>query len=160
LDLNYLGEDLRGKERSKEKQKTNTCPVADATSLASLTVSVFDFWKQECDHPKAKLDRKRKAAIAARLKEGFTVEELSTAVRGCRSSPYHQGQNDAGATYDDIELICRDAKHVESFIAKTEVGPNEFSRNADDAPSIFPSTPEEVAKITGRDVEEVRAKWN
>jgi hypothetical protein len=68
-------------------------------------------------HSQALLDTKRSRAIAARLK-AYSVEQLKLAIDGCKASPWHQGQNDRHQVYDDIELICRDAKRVEAFIAR------------------------------------------
>jgi hypothetical protein len=59
---------------------------------------------------------KRKKAVIARLKEGYTVEQLKQAVDGCLLSPWHRGQNPSGVTYDDLELICRDATKVDQFV--------------------------------------------
>jgi hypothetical protein len=69
-------------------------------------------------HPQALLDTKRSRAIAARIKSGYSVEQLKQAIDGCKASPWHQGQSERHQVYDDIELICRDAKRVEAFIAK------------------------------------------
>lgn len=88
-----------------------------------LTNQLFEFWKTELNHPRAKLDQKRKQKIHARLKDGYSLDDIKTAILGCRASPYHQGENDRGALYDDIELICRDGKHVDQFI-KLAQNPN------------------------------------
>src|SRR5208282_2620602 len=69
-----------------------------------------------CKHLSAKIGEKRRRAIVARLGEGYTVEQLKRAVDGVLKSPYHMGQNDSGTKYDDIELICRSASHVDKFI--------------------------------------------
>ena len=76
---------------------------------------VFDHWRQALNHPKAVLDPKRAAAIERALKN-YSVDELCRAVDGCKASPHHMGQNNTGQRYDDIELIVRDAKHVEQFL--------------------------------------------
>lgn len=78
---------------------------------------VFAHWQQVMAKPQAKLDAKRRAAIAARLTDGYTPAELQRAVDGCRASAWHQGHNDRGRAFDDIALICRDAAHVEQFLA-------------------------------------------
>jgi hypothetical protein len=86
---------------------------------ATLPVrTVFEYWRHVMNHPGAILDTKRSRAIAARLKAGYSVDQLKLAIDGCKASPWHQGQNDRHQVYDDIDLICRDAKRVESFIAK------------------------------------------
>lgn len=70
-------------------------------------------------HPPKKSDRRR-SRVKARLAEGFTVDDLKAAVTGCSLSPHHMGQNDRGPKgegkpFNDLELICRDAEHVEDF---------------------------------------------
>lgn len=81
---------------------------------------VFSFWKETMNHSKTTLSQKRKTAIKSRLKEGFTVEEIKQAVRGCKLSPHHQGQNESGAIYDDIELICRTDDKLRRFMRYAE----------------------------------------
>ena len=68
------------------------------------------------------LDAKRVRAIKARLKDGYTVDDLYRAVDGCSMSPYHQGVNESGSIYDDIELICRNAVNVDKFRHIAESG--------------------------------------
>lgn len=82
---------------------------------------VFGFWREHMKHPKAALDTKREKAITARLRDGYSVEDLVLAVKGCRLTPHNMGKNDRNQVYDDIELICRDAGHVDRFI-KTASG--------------------------------------
>lgn len=78
--------------------------------------AVFSHWQDRCDHPRAKLDDKRKRLIRARLKDGYTVDDLMRAIDGCARSPFHQGDNDGGKVYDDLGLICRDGAHVDQFL--------------------------------------------
>jgi uncharacterized phage protein (TIGR02220 family) len=78
---------------------------------------VFDYWRKRTEHSRAKLDDKRRSAIASRLKNGYSVDDLKAAVDGCLKSPWHQGQNGNKRKYDDIELICRNASKVDQFIA-------------------------------------------
>lgn len=80
---------------------------------------VFVYWRDIHGHPNARLDDKRRKVIEARLKQ-YSTEELKTAIDGCKLSAFHQGQNDRNTIYDDISLICRDASHVDRFIAFAE----------------------------------------
>lgn len=77
---------------------------------------VFHAWKTALKHPNAKLDPKRSARIAARLAEGFTVEELKKVPQGVLCSPYHLGQNETKTKYDGIDTVYRDRAQVEKFI--------------------------------------------
>lgn len=100
------------------KVKTIVEPAALSTGKPSNDVlTVFDYWKQIMGHKQACLDVKREGAVKARIKDGYTVEQLMAAVDGCKMSPFHQGQNDNAMVYDDLELICRDSKRVDQFIA-------------------------------------------
>ena len=96
----------------KEKEKKSSPSDIDPPSL------VFNAWKSTLDHPKAVLDKKRRARIAARLSEGFSADDLVKAIHGVTQSPWHLGQDPANSTrYDGIETIFRDAAQVEKFIA-------------------------------------------
>jgi len=67
-------------------------------------------------HPLARPGEKERRLISARLKDGFTVEDLIQAINGCHASPFHRGENDRNRPYQSLELIVRDAKHVQDFI--------------------------------------------
>jgi hypothetical protein len=77
--------------------------------------AIFEFWQQTMGHPRAKLDNARRRAIAARLREGYTIDEIKDAIRGCKSSAWHQGDNPSGVKYDDLTLICRSGAKLEHF---------------------------------------------
>lgn len=74
---------------------------------------VFEHWRTVHRHPHSKLDAKRRKLILDRLKEGYTVEQLKTSISGYLLSAHHMGQNDKSAVYDSLELLLRDAKHVD-----------------------------------------------
>ncbi|MBK1717291.1 hypothetical protein [Thiocystis violacea] len=86
------------------------------TPCPDLVQHIFTHWQQAMNKPRAKLDTKRRAAIAARLKDGYSVEDLLSAVDGCKGSAWHQGQNDRHRPFNDLSLICRDGAHVEQFL--------------------------------------------
>lgn len=79
---------------------------------------VFVFWQEIFKHQQAAFDSKRERYITDRLKQGYTVEQLQDAARGCKVSRYHQGENESKTVYDRVDLIYRDAEHVDMFIAK------------------------------------------
>ena len=78
---------------------------------------IFEYWLKVMDkNPKrAILNEKRKKAIKARLKEGYTAEGIMEAIDGCKLDPFSMGQNNRGKAYNDIELICRDGSKLEHF---------------------------------------------
>lgn len=98
---------------------------------------VFDRWKGTMGHTRAKLDQKRAKAIRAMLTVGYTVEDLQLAIFGCSISPFHQGQNDRSTRFDDIALICRDAEHVDKFIALAEKTIAKRTQRAIDSPRLL-----------------------
>lgn len=117
----------KGREgKGKDIREVETSPIAlndqsntgtEGNDLMSRSiVEVFEYWKQILQHPKAKLDRKRKQKIAAALKQEFTISQLKQAIDGCSKSQFHMGQNAQGKRYDGIDLIFRDAGHIEQFI--------------------------------------------
>ena len=75
---------------------------------------VFAAYKRH--HPQSVLDAKRKRRIEMRLEDGFTAEDLIQAIEGCHVSPFHGGDNRDGRKYQSLELIMRDADHVEQFM--------------------------------------------
>lgn len=105
----------------KESKEEKICPAE-----AEPVEVIFKYWQEKHNHPRARLDGRRKKLISARIKDGYTVEDLLKAVDGCKLSPHHQGKNESGVKYDDIELICRDGKHVDMFIKAA--GPDQEER--------------------------------
>ncbi len=81
--------------------------------------AVFECWKVEHKHPKAILERKRDAKIRARLREGFTVEQLCQAIKNAKNDGFLMGENADGRTYDDLESLLRSASKVERLLATT-----------------------------------------
>lgn len=100
-------------------------PAVPPEGVTDDVREVFAYWQGQRGHERAKLDDKRKKAIKARLKDGYTVGDLFNAIDGISRSTYHMGQNDSRAVYDDIELICRTAVNVDKFIKLTE--PQQFT---------------------------------
>lgn len=78
---------------------------------------VFDKWVVEMgrDPQRTKLTGDRHAKILARLREGYSRDELIVAVMNVAQSAFHRGDNERQTAYDDITLICRDGAHLERF---------------------------------------------
>ena len=81
--------------------------------------------------------RERIAAVEARLADGFTVEQLCTAVDGCKASPHHRGENERGTVYNGLTLICRSGEKVAYFIAEAEAAERRAKGQAP-APRVGP----------------------
>jgi hypothetical protein len=101
----------------------------ESTQTTYAVVVVYQHWQAVMSKPKAKLTPERKRKVMARIKEGYTVDDLKAAVDGCKASAWHQGANADGKVFDDLELICRDGKRVEQFIAAA-ASPGPRSQNA------------------------------
>ena len=56
----------------------------------------------------------RRKLITSRLKD-YPAADLVDAVKGWRHSPHNRGENDRGRPFCDLELLLRDAGHIETF---------------------------------------------
>lgn len=79
---------------------------------------VFEYYCQTFEgfYKRLTLTDKRKAHINARLKEGFTIEQIKQAIVNIRTSSYHCGENDKGMFYATLEFICRSPENLEKWI--------------------------------------------
>jgi hypothetical protein len=110
-NTNTKSEGLNPKLKEKKQEKKEKPP-----SIASPQVrAVFAYWQAVMRHPEAILLAKREQLIQARLREGYSLEDLKAAIDGCKASPHHMGQNDRHTVYDTLELILRDGGNVERF---------------------------------------------
>lgn len=103
------GREGKGKERNGIGP---TALVASATDRASVE-AVFAHWQSVWNHPNAKLDEKRRKVIRRAL-ELYNEALLCQCITGYRNSPHHTGQNDRSTVYDSIELLLRDAQHIDA----------------------------------------------
>jgi hypothetical protein len=91
---------------------------SDPPTLA--TEQLLEVWnegrKAPCRITPAKVRR-----VAARLREGWTVEEMTTAIRNLRKSAWHQGQNDRGWTAD-FDFLFRSSEHIEKWLNHRQNG--------------------------------------
>lgn len=83
-------------------------------------LEVFEGWKRDTGHSNAVLDAKRAKRIEARLRQGFTPDQLVTAIGHRRNDPFLMGQNDGGRVFDGIETLLRDAAQVERLLGLTQ----------------------------------------
>lgn len=111
-DLDRIGEDRIG---NGSKVPSEPMSAASATDGAAVE-RVFEHWRQTHDHPTARLDPKRRKLINQAL-ASYTEADLCQSISGYKLSPHHQGQNDRATVYDAIELLLRDAKHIDAGLA-------------------------------------------
>lgn len=82
-------------------------------------MEIFNFWvktlRNSLRGPSPVLTPARDKKIRKAL-ELYGSETCLQAIEGCSLSDFHMGKNKGGRRYDDIELILRDAKHIEQFV--------------------------------------------
>lgn len=103
----------------EEERNVPNGTSSETSDLCHQAKMIFEFWQTTLGHPRAKFSRDKKRKIVARLREGFSTDELKLAVNGCKASAYHQGDNKTSTIYDSIDLIFRNAEKVEQFIGFT-----------------------------------------
>jgi hypothetical protein len=103
--------------KGREGNNTTSSKLDDAGTIRAL----FDYWRERCRHPGAKLDNgdTRWQKVGARLREGYTPEQIRKAIDGAAVGAY---VNDAGKRFDDLELICRNKVKLEDFIERATGG--------------------------------------
>jgi hypothetical protein len=87
--------------------------VASPTPDAAM--QVFEAWVSSTNRTgRTVCTPDRRKLILKQLKH-YPVHDLIDAVQGWQHSAHHRGENDRGTVYDDLELLLRDAKHIEMF---------------------------------------------
>lgn len=71
--------------------------------------------------PQRQLTSSAEKAIQARLAEGYTVEDLQKAIRGCLNTPWYRGLNSDGMPKVSLINIFKSDDKVEEFIAQSEI---------------------------------------
>lgn len=103
-------EQEQDQDQCKSTRKKSTEREAEQVDL------VFAHWQVVMNHPQAKLDVKRRKKIQAAFSLGYNTEQLKLAIDGCANTPFNMGQNDKRRKFNGIDLIMRDADHIEGFI--------------------------------------------
>lgn len=89
---------------------------ATAESVVDIEREVFEHWVTVMEKTgSAKFTAERRRKVRARLKDGYTIEDLKLAIDGCRNTPHNMGDNDRKTLFNDLELICRTGANVERF---------------------------------------------
>ena len=133
-------------EANHANAQTKQTPTAKPkTKYADEIATIFEFWICTFgkDKNKTKLSDTRRRKITQRLEQGYTVDDIKTAIVNCSKSDYHM----AGG-HTDIELICRDEVHIDRFLAmkpKTTAQPTKFYGTPADPLAVnqkhFPTPP-------------------
>ncbi len=112
---------------SRTEEKDRDRDVAQSARREQVA-AVFDHWRKVMGHLKAKLDDKREKLIEARMKAGYSADDLKAAIDGCSKTPFNMGHNEQGTRYDGLELILRDGAHVDRFIATNSNPPRPMGK--------------------------------
>lgn len=99
-------------EGRKEGREGKGREISVEPERSTAVSRIFDHWKSTHQHPQARLDAKRQRVITTALKS-YTESQLIDAISGYRNSPHHMGQNESKTVYDSIELMLRDAEHID-----------------------------------------------
>lgn len=103
----------------------------------SALATVFGAWQEATGKHRAALDGKRTRLINAALKS-YPLEDIVDAVQGWQHVPHNRGENDRQTVYNDLELLLRDAQHIERF------------RDAQRDPSSIVASTRQTTAPTGR----------
>jgi hypothetical protein len=84
---------------------------------------IFEYWVKKFNKRKTTVfDAERKKKVLAAL-EIYPVEDCFLAIDGCAISPHHNGQNQTGQKYNELELIFRKPTKTDFFIELAENKP-------------------------------------
>ncbi|MFS2027089.1 hypothetical protein [Massilia sp. CT11-137] len=120
-------------EEGKEPEEQTHVERRVASPDRDVVGEVFAYWQKTMNSPGSKLDDKRRKAIVNALKL-YEPRQVCEAILGCSRSIWHMGQNDRHRKFNGLDLILRDAEHIDMFIelaSKRTTGPESIEdRNA------------------------------
>ncbi len=108
----YIERDI---DKEIEIEKTNTRRAHTREDV----LLVFSHYRKfhPHAHPSPQSNSIEWKAIAARMAEGYSVEDLCKAIDGCHRSPFHLGQNESGTKHTGLRIVVRDGSQIANFIA-------------------------------------------
>lgn len=81
------------------------------------TEAVVGYWQSMSYHAsKPYATHRRRAAAVARLRDGFTVQQLKLAIRGAKFDDWFMGRTADSPGYKGLEHLFKDIERVERFI--------------------------------------------
>lgn len=78
---------------------------------------VFSFHHKH--HPREKLNAQKRKLIRQRLKDGYTISDLRTAILGIHNTPHNLGDNDRRTKYLGLHISLRH-ENIDRFIEAGE----------------------------------------
>jgi uncharacterized protein YdaU (DUF1376 family) len=98
----------------QERPRANGSKPGGTEKIPSEAIDrVFGHWRTVHNHPRSKLDPKRRKLIADAL-HSYPEADLCQSISGYKNSPHHMGVNNSNTVYDDVALFLRDAKHIDA----------------------------------------------
>lgn len=92
------------------------CTERPEPKVVSQEREIFLHWQRVLDKPRSKLTPERRTRVRARLRDGYTVEDIKKAIDAVASSDWHRGSNNADREFTDLVLICQNGSKLESYI--------------------------------------------
>jgi hypothetical protein len=83
--------------------------------MNAVAQRLFGEWSDLTGRKRARPTPDRLTKIIARLREGYSEEEIRRAIRNVASSEWHRGQNDHGKEYIELSMICRSGEKLEHY---------------------------------------------
>lgn len=103
------GRPISAKKLSRAK-KAMSVPASEIDQLWEYWVTVM----RTNARRKPVLDDARRQYLGAALYD-YGMDGCRDAIDGCALSEFHMGRNKMNKRYDSVELIFRDAEHIEKF---------------------------------------------
>ncbi len=115
--------DLRKKRREITALKRDRERERETFEQRDLVVRLFGFWQVRCHKQRSKLTPDRFDALKRALEWGYSAREIAFAIAGAAHDPFvTKDKNGRDVKHQDLELICRDGKHLESFANRAPNG--------------------------------------
>jgi hypothetical protein len=106
-ELRTIADWLAGEAPPKQAPKPSTTTKEEA--------ELFAYWQRAFGKPQAKPTPERVAKLRARLRDGYSVQDIKRAFDAISASPFHRGENPNGQEHVDITLICRSGAQLEKY---------------------------------------------
>jgi len=98
--------------------------------LASIR-DIFTYWKQLMGKNEAVLSDDRTDIIQRAIAQGYSVDVIKLAIKGCSLSEWNMGANDRQTQFNDIHTILKEPKSIERFIGIAKNGGSKSGRGAE-----------------------------
>ena len=126
-------------------------PPAEAPAVDPV-VAVFNHWRETVWKGRAVLNDRRRSRIAARIAEGYSVDDLKRVADGVLRDDWLMGRADGARSegWRDVETVFRDAAQVERLIQLAAAPPGAIRSRAQRAhhpANVAPPQPRDPGKI-------------